>query len=280
MESQPQAWVRIAALQLDLQMDQVMPNLHLIRSTVEREVGTAPLDVVVLPEIFSGRHKTTDGSDERRFLCTLARSCDVHVIGGSCQIAEADGRRFNRCFVVHRSGEEVGHYDKRALFSTEAEGRECGQGPGVFDLDGVRVGVLICADIWHPELAREVHDRIDLLAVPASTSVPTEKYQEYARTIWHALALTRAMENGVAVVVADWPEARQDSQRVADGMRSQRTHYTSGATTIVDPSHRPDISRIQRLLAKGKPGVLRGDIDLTAIAKYREYRRSVGLLPG
>ncbi len=273
------SWVRIAALQPDLHLGQVMPNLHLLRSMVDRAVAEAPLDIVILPEIFDGSYDSTDGAGVRRFLETLARACDVHVIGGSCLITQPDGRRFNACHVVRRGGEEIGRYDKRVLFSTEADGREPGPGPGVFDLDGIRVGVLICADLWHPELAREVHDRIDLLAVPAKTTVPTENYQPYARTMWHAMALTRAMENGVAVAVSDWPESRQDTQRLVGGARTRQTYYTSGATCIADPSHRPDVNRIQRTMARGEPGVLRADIDISALEAYREYRRSVGLLP-
>jgi hypothetical protein len=36
---------------------------------------------------------------------------------------------------------------------------------------------------------------------------------------------------------------------------------------------------MQRTLHKGAPGVLRTDIDLERLKAYREYRRSVGLLP-
>ena len=117
--------------------------------------------------------------------------------------------------------------------------------------------------------------RIDVLAVPARTGVPTEAHIAYARTIWHSMALTRAMENGFAVVVADWPQAAHQIQR-ADVLK---THYTAGAATIVDPSHRPEIQRIQRIPNPTRPEAISATIDLAALSAYRAYRQGVGLLP-
>lgn len=280
--------IRIAALQPALAFGQARSNLALIRRTVEDLVADVPLDVVVLPEVFTGEREATDGSEVRPYLQSLARDCDTHVIGGSCPLIDDDGQQSNACFVVHRSGREVGRYDKRVLFSRETQRCQPGANVGVFELDSIRVGVLICADMWHPELARELQDRIEVLAVPVSSGVPSADHITYARTIWHALALTRALENGFAVAVSDWAQGRHDPPRAdgrhdpacaADGEGPRRTHYTSGAACIVDPSHRPNIDRIQRTIPNGESGSIRADIDLTALVGYRDYRRSVGLLP-
>ncbi len=273
-------WLRVAVLQPDLRFGHSMPNLHLLRQTIDRLVGEAALDLVVLPEIFSGDPDSADGSVARQFLQTLARACDVNVIGGSVLLREANSQQYNTCFAVHRGGELAGRYDKRILFSSEAEIRSSGDGPLIVEFEGFRVGVLICADLWHPELARELCGKIDVLAVVVKSSVPTHEHKEYARQNWHAMALTRAMENGFAVLVSDWPDARHDHERTfKDGVRTRHTHYTSGASCIVDPSHRPDMPRIQRMFLKGQPGVLRADLNLDALKKFRAYRTSVGLLP-
>jgi len=129
-------------------------------------------------------------------------------------------------------------------------------------------------------MARELLDRVDILCVPARTTVPSERYTQYARTLWWSLALTRAMENAVPVVVSDWAEGRHDSKRLVEGTLVHDVHYTSGGGTICDPAGRPDIARIQRTLARGAPGLLTASIDLDAVADFRKYRRSVGLLPG
>lgn len=256
-----------------------MPNLHQIRQQVDALIANAPLDIVVLPEIFDGQPSPTDGLSARQFLQTLAKTCNTHVIGGSCLIVDEDGSRRNSTYVVHKSGEIVGRYDKRILFSVESDTRQAGDSVGIFQLDDFRVGVLICADLWHPELARELCGKIDLLAVPVKSSVPTEKNIEYARGLWNSLALTRAMENGFAVVVADWPETEHKVETQSGPSRTRQTHFTSGASCIVDPSHRPDLTRIQRILKQGQPGFLRADINLSKLAAFRDYRTSVGLLP-
>ncbi len=277
-------YVRVAALQPPLRVDAHMPNLHLLRQTADRLVAEAPLDLLVLPEVFDGILKVDRSAEQaeqsRQFLSTLARACRVNVIGGSIGYVDGAGLRYNSCFLVDRTGREVARYDKRVLFSREADRRIAGTDSGIVELDGLRIGVLICADLWWPEPARAMLDRVDVLCVPAKTTVATEPHTTYARAVWHNLALVRAMENGVAVVVSDWSLARHDHQRTTDGVRTAGTHYTSGASTICDPGHRPELERMQRTLHTGVAGVLRADIDLQRLIDYRAYRRSVGLLPG
>jgi hypothetical protein len=87
------------------------------------------------------------------------------------------------------------------------------------------------------------------------------------------------MENGLAVAVSDWASDRHTESSVVDGVEARRTFHTCGAASICDPSHRPDISRIQRTPAGGRTGAVRAEIDTRALAEYRAYRESVGLLP-
>jgi len=294
--------VRIAALQPELKPEggaggaqAATANMLMLRRVVEGLVANAPLDLVVLPEAFApvplgvgsraGDPVADHAAGVRQFLGHLARACEVNVIGGSVEQPMPPGRPRNSCFVIDRQGREVGRYDKRTLFSLEADRRSSGQGPGIFELDGVRVGVLICGDLWRPELARELVGAVDVLCVPAMTAVPSDRHIPYAHTLWLSLALTRAMESALAVVVSDWAEGRHNETFLARDDASQpahrcrRTYYTCGAGSICDPGHRPHIDRIQRVLPDGQTGAVRADIDLGALAEYRAYRRAVGLLP-
>ena len=70
-------------------------------------------------------------------------------------------------------------------------------------LDGVPCGVLICADLWYPEQVRELAASADILCVPAQTTIRPESQPAYARLLWQTLAMTRAQENVLAVVVSD-----------------------------------------------------------------------------
>jgi len=207
-----------------------------------------------------------DVCDAREFVADLARVAEAHVVGGSVVRRDDGGRVTNTSFVADRTGRIVGEYAKRMLFATEADRRTPGRTPGVFDLGDLRVGVLICSDLWHPELARELAGRVDVLCVPAKTTVASSEFVVYARTLWWSMAVTRSVENVLPLVVADWCE------------RDHQTVHTSGGSSVNDPSGRPDVARLQRRIESGSPGHLVGRIDLDAVAQIRQYREAVGLL--
>ncbi|HOB73320.1 MAG TPA: carbon-nitrogen hydrolase family protein [Phycisphaerae bacterium] len=265
-----------------MRWQQQMPNLHLLRQTIEKQIATTPADIIVLPEVFNGVHCDMDpsaGPQARQFLATLAKATNAAIVGGSIDYQHSDAQRRNTCWVVNRQGEEVGAYHKRVLFAAEQADRRPGNEAGIFDLEGIRVAVLICGDLWEPAMARELVGRADLLAVPAKTAVPSQSRIDYARKLWWNLALTRAMENGLPVVVADWAEGRHESIGLVGGTRTRSVHYTSGGASITDPGKRPDFDALQTKLSAGRPGLLAANIDLDAVRAYQEYRQSVGLLP-
>ncbi len=281
------ATIHLAVLQPALRRDAPTANMHTLRQMVEHARREGPLDLVVLPEVFDGRRPQAEApdaaadADGRQFLITLARACDVHVVGGSL-VVPGDGNGastvVNRCYVVERGGRPVGHYDKQRLFSREQEFRTPGASDGVFVLGGIRVGVAICADLWWPEIARRYVGRVDVLCVPARTGVPTYEHATYARQAWHALSLTRAMENGLAVAVSDWAPPSLDRFAPRDASSAGPRQWTAAVSGVFDPSHRPDMDRM-KTLAPQEPACVRAQIDLAGLAAYRAYRGEVGLLP-
>ena len=112
-------------------------------------------------------------------LKTIARELaglkGLHVVvghpegGGVRTRSVAVTRRHNRASVLCE-GRIVAHYDKRELpnYQVFDERRYFtpGQGVGVFEVEGVRVGLLICEDAWFEEPARLARDAgAQLLAV-------------------------------------------------------------------------------------------------------------------
>nr|WP_315136573.1 NAD+ synthase [uncultured Limnohabitans sp.] len=91
----------------------------------------------------------------------------LHVVvghpegGGLHTRSVAVTRRHNRASVLCE-GQVVAHYDKRELpnYQVFDERRYFtpGQGVGVFEVDGVQVGLLICEDAWFDEPARLARD--------------------------------------------------------------------------------------------------------------------------
>jgi NAD+ synthase (glutamine-hydrolysing) len=97
----------------------------------------------------------------------LAGLKGLHVVvghpegGGVRTRSVAVTRRHNRASVVCE-GQVMGHYDKRELpnYQVFDERRYFtpGNGVGVFEVAGVRVGLLICEDAWFEEPARLARD--------------------------------------------------------------------------------------------------------------------------
>ena len=104
-------------------------------------------------------------------LKTIARELaglqGLHVVvghpegGGVRTRSVAVTRRHNRATVLCE-GQVVAHYDKRELpnYQVFDERRYFtpGEGVGVFEVEGVRVGLLICEDAWFEEPARLARD--------------------------------------------------------------------------------------------------------------------------
>ncbi|MDW8318268.1 MAG: carbon-nitrogen hydrolase family protein [Anaerolineae bacterium] len=230
------------------------------------------VDLVVLPEHFNAvleePGQTTRQVQAWSFAADLARRFAVNLVAGSVERWEGSRQGWvNTAVVFDRAGRELGRYDKRKLFGFERKrGVLPGQGPLVVDLEGVRCAVLICADLWYPELVREVADA-DVLCVPAQTVIRPESAPAYARLLWHSLALARGEENVMAVAVSD------------HAVGSVGPYRCGGVATLVDPSAEPDLDAIQRTLPEGRAGYLVATVDLDKLAAFRRYRRENGLLP-
>lgn len=244
-----------------------------IASLLAQAAAAAPLDLAVLPEHFDAQ--MADDGDEgpwragQAFAADLARRHRVNLVAGSIERWDATaGVRVNCAVVYDRQGIELGRYNKRRLFGFEQRRNvQPGNGSLALQVEGVSLGVLICSDLWHPELARQLASQVALLCVPAQTTIRPESAPAYARMLWHTLAMTRAQENVLAVVVSDQAAA------------SQAPFRCGGVSSITDPSAEPVLNDIQQVLVDGAAGYLVARLDLARLARFRSYREAAGLLP-
>ena len=218
--------MKIACIQMDTRPADPDRNIdhacRLIREAARRERP----DVVVLPELwdvgFFPREGLrdlcdADGRRTRGVLGGLARELGVDLVAGS--VADLrDGRVYNTAYVFDRAGDCVYRYDKAHLFSPSGEpdffapGDRC----GVFRLDGVTCGLILCYDLRFPELTRSLRLRgADLLFIPA---------QWPAARLAHLETLTRAraIENQMFTVLAN---------SCADGFGT----VCAGHSALIDP---------------------------------------------
>lgn len=120
-----------------------------------------------------------------------ARQRGVHLCATIYE-AEAPGIYFDTMFLIDRSGQVVGKYRKThpaAMRSVEKIYYRAGNRYPVWDVDGLKVGAVICYDHVFPEAARcATVNGAELIVGPFATpSLP----------VWAELMIARAFENGV-----------------------------------------------------------------------------------
>lgn len=133
----------------------------------------------------------------RDLVADIARSAGVAILYG---YPERDGDQvFNAAQLVDRDGAVLTNHRKSHLYG-DVDTRVFAPGPGdlaLVDLDGARVGILICYDVEFPEAVRSLAlAGADLVAVPTALMRP---YEVVARTVVPA----RAYENQVYVAYAN-----------------------------------------------------------------------------
>lgn len=140
---------RVAACQQNLQEQ--------LSETTIAELKSFQPNFVCLPEHYPlaaeirNLQQAADRFAERKqYLSDISRTLQTTVVGGTLTEPTADGY-YNTCYVFDR-GQEVGSYRKVNPTSRE---QSAGTLPGsefkIFELSGLRVGVLICADVLFQE---------------------------------------------------------------------------------------------------------------------------------
>jgi NAD+ synthetase len=125
---------------------------------------------------------------------------DIAVVVG--HPLERAGKRYNAASLL-RGGRVAATYLKHELpnYTVFDEERyfDHGTEPCVFELDGIRFGLNICADVWEPEAALQARDAgAQVLLVPNASPYAQEKQEARYEVIRDRIA-----ETGMAVVYAN-----------------------------------------------------------------------------
>ena len=229
------------------------------------EHANQPYDLVVLPELFQSGYcigdKVTEHaeSSDGPFAMEVAKLAQKHDTAILYGYSERQGHAlFNSAQCIEKSGRVIGHHRKLILppgfeGSHFTPGKIC----KLFDIDGFKVGILICYDLEFPENLRHMAlQGADLVVVPtalgAQWGVVSEK-----------VVPTRAFENGIYICYAN-------SSGHENGMEF------FGGSCIVSPDGL-DIVR-----AGNKPELLCARIEKSAVAAAKErlpYLRDRQKLP-
>ena len=182
--------MRIAAAQLNQVVGDFRGNADRIIAAAQQAAGLGAR-VLVTPELsLSGyppedlllRAAFHDGCDRAlAWVCGATAGLDLYLLVGHPR--RRDGLRYNGASLLHR-GRVVGAYDKHDLpnYDVFDEERyfEPDNRPLVFDVDGVRFGVLICEDFWY-RYAPECAHAAGAQAILAMNASPFHMNKQHAR---------------------------------------------------------------------------------------------------
>lgn len=191
------------------QMDIVAGNPEKNRNKVKKWVtetmsNDESPDILVLPEMWTTAFTLpelddiadTDGEPTTSFTQQLAKDFKVNIVAGSIA-NKKQGKVYNTALVVDREGSVVHTYDKIHLVPMLDEHKYLTGGEEkvrTFELEGVKMGVIICYDLRFPELARNLMlEGVDVLHIVAEWPTPRKDH-------WKYLQLARAIENQMYVV--------------------------------------------------------------------------------
>jgi len=151
--------VTVALAQLDLIVGDVQGNADRIIEYADRARKELRADLVIFPELSVCGYPPEDllfhSGLRRRVSDAISRISDsVRDIAVLIGFPEYDEEELYNSCVVFKDGKQLAHYRKQVLpnYSVFDEVRyfTAGSHASVFSLNGIRIGLNICEDIWQP----------------------------------------------------------------------------------------------------------------------------------
>jgi 5-aminopentanamidase len=201
------AGTRVALYQGPAEPGSVARNLDLLKAKAAAAAGGGAR-LLICPEMFLsgyniGREQAArlaepaDGAALMQ-VAAIARASGIALLLGYPERG-ADGAIYNAAHLIGRDGGSLANYRKCHLFGDLERGmfRAGDSQAAVVELDGIRIGLLICYDVEFPEAVRlPALAGADLVAVPTALMDP---FEVVARTVVPA----RAIENQLFVAYAN-----------------------------------------------------------------------------
>ncbi|MBI1729174.1 hypothetical protein HY229_08605 [Candidatus Acetothermia bacterium] len=251
--------MRIGFYQFSPEFGAIDKNLNKMASTLL----TTEADLIVFPELANSGYLFLNSAEAEslaepipgpstEFLTKLAVERGCHIVMG---MPEKSGqKRFNSAVLIGPQG-VVGSYRKAHLFDEEKLHFQPGdRGFPVFEIHGVKIGILICFDHIFPESARTLAlQGVQILCYPSNLVLPT--YGQLTTRV-------RAIENHLFTILAN--------RCGTDDRGSKQLSYTGGSQIVAPdglvlasaPEEREQLSvvEIDPSQACGKGVSLRNDL--------------------
>jgi len=188
----------------------------------------------------------TQNSEYIKEYCQYAKNNNVHII---LPLTIKDEREniFNSALMIDNKGKIKGKYDKTHLFLHEKKYYQAGNNFTIFNIDNIKIGILICYDLGFPEAARYLTLKgADIIFVPSAWRI-----QDY--DIWDLNTRQRALENNIFIVGVNRVGKEADL-------------HLFGNSRIIDPN-----GEIMMEAPRDEETIIVKELDLSKISKYRNY---------
>ncbi|MEH6577190.1 MAG: carbon-nitrogen hydrolase family protein [Amphritea sp.] len=202
--------MRILACQIQIPAidtrEKQLEHINTLISKLETQLVTKPVDLVVLPELSTMEYSAENFKNIDRFSEELygetydrfSRFCRKNNVAVCYGMPRKEGEdAYISQVTLGRNGEYLTHYDKihTAEYGDAAELKYFTRGNhlAVFEVDGVRAGIIICYDMRFPELIRRLcgEFEVDVILHPVAFA------QDLSFHTWKQFVVSRALENQV-----------------------------------------------------------------------------------
>ncbi|MFT2109693.1 NAD+ synthase [Marinomonas sp. 2405UD68-3] len=206
---------RVAMAQLDMLVGDIKGNTQKVIAAAKEAKQNNQARVVVFPELTLTGYPpedlllrpSLDHRIEQALHTILEEVYDIYVVVGYPR--RINGELFNSACVIY-NGHLLGEYAKQKLPNFKVfddkryftEGRD----PLVVDIDGVKVGLSICEDIWHPEpIAQAKAAGAELVLNLNASPFHIEKMGEREQLLYK-----RAIETQLPIVYVNYMGAQDE----------------------------------------------------------------------
>lgn len=192
----------ISLIQIDSGTDK-LANFEKAKKYIVKAAKQKP-NIICLPENFlSNKHTQEDAENTySKFLSEFQELAKIHrvnlILGSLLVPTQHPEKVTNTTFVINRNGEIAHRYDKMYMYNVnrpnitylESENTVPGEKHGLFELEGIKIGVGICVDLRYPEYFRELAKQgVEIVFLPSNFRKATGKIA------WDILTKARAIEN-------------------------------------------------------------------------------------
>lgn len=202
--------MRILACQIKIPAmdtrEKQLAHIDDILQKLEQQLAVNSVDLIVLPELstmeysaqnFQNIHEFSEelyGETHQRF----AAFCQQHNVAVCFGMPRREGDdAYISQVTLDRDGQYLTHYDKihTAEYGDAAELKYFKRGNhlSVFEVDGIKAGIIICYDMRFPELIRRLSGEfgVDVILHPVAFA------QDLSFHSWKQFVVSRALENQV-----------------------------------------------------------------------------------